>query len=58
MNKKYYVKPAVEQLRFADDLLAAASVLDSSLDSQSISVTDEEYNGEFQSKGSDNVWDD
>ena len=50
INKKAYIKPTTSQYAITASAMLAASILDSSLDDQTISVTEEEYEGEFCSR--------
>ncbi|MDY6297952.1 MAG: hypothetical protein SPL50_06685 [Alloprevotella sp.] len=51
MKKKAYSRPAMSQHTILTTAMLAASRLDALVGDQSIHVTDEEYNGEFSSRG-------
>ena len=55
--RKEYISPEVKHLAFDEMLMAAQSVLDPDKDNQSITPTDDEWDGEF-SANHNNVWDD
>jgi len=57
MNKNYYIAPDIRDLACEEEQMVCASRLGNpSDDSQSVTVTDDEYNGEFRSRRS--IWGD
>lgn len=54
--KKIYISPQTACIQVASVLPLAASKLDSSQDDQSVTPTDEEYNGEFSSRRRRDLW--
>ena len=54
MKKKNYIAPSTATYRFATTSILMSSTLDKEKDDQSIDVTEEEYEGKFQSRR--NVW--
>ena len=58
MKKQYIEAPAIKQVLMDDELLASASAFTPDGGSnQTITPTDENYDGEFGAKGT-NVWED
>ena len=55
--KKEYISPITTLFLMETQLMTTASQLDSNKDEQTITTTEEEYNGEFGSRRHD-VWDD
>lgn len=63
MEKKTYITPNTTSIAFAATELLAASRLDSTVGDQTITVSNEEYSGEFNSRefgwsSNDNEWED
>ena len=57
MNKKYYVAPSVRVLTLdsEDNMMQSASILNHESNNISVSLSDDEYDGEFSSRR--NIWD-
>lgn len=50
MEKKTYIAPFTTYIEFAQMQFLAASQLDNTVDNQDVTVTDDEYDGEFGSR--------
>lgn len=55
--KKTYISPVAEWLQGDTESFMALSSLDPSSDTPSVSVTNEEYDGEFSSRLGGSMWD-
>ena len=56
--KKTYLVPGIEVVVLHSDVvLAGGSVLDPNENNQTVTPTEEEYDGEFSSNGNYSVWD-
>ncbi len=56
MKKKSYIAPGIAEYVVSTTSVLMGSQLNSSSDNQNVTPTEEEHNGEFQSRR--NVWDD
>ena len=56
--KKIYMMPSIDVTTVnVETLMAAGSLLDPNSDDQSVTPSDEEYEGEFGSNSNSDVWD-
>ena len=56
--KKIYMMPSIDVTTVKmETLMAAGSLLDPNSDDQSVTPSDEEYEGEFGSNSNSDVWD-
>ncbi len=54
--KKKYITPLTTVTAIVTESVIATSTLTAGLDNQSITPTNDEYDGEFSSKGRDDDW--
>ncbi len=56
MKKNYYIAPDIRNVACEGEEMIATSILDPTSDNPSVTVSEEEYNGEFTTRRS--FWDD